>query len=232
MTIEEKSRYTVGSVSDILSLKNIDSDMTPEFDILEVRLDGIEEDDLAATFNLCLRFRSWGVPLLITLRDISEGGIHPLSYQQREQRILQFSEVASFLDVEIANFEAMDSTLKKAQQANVQLILSYHNFKETDSVDFLKNKYQQAIEYGADITKFALMHTSIDDISQCSAFMRSINTPLSMMGMGDLAPVSRVLYSQLGSVLNYGYLGNTATAPGQWSAAQLKAAIANTQFIE
>jgi 3-dehydroquinate dehydratase-1 len=45
------------------------------------------------------------------------------------------------------------------------------------------------------------------------------------MGMGPLAPVSRLLCAQCGSVLNYGYLGKTATAPGQWDAAFLKQAI-------
>jgi 3-dehydroquinate dehydratase-1 len=46
------------------------------------------------------------------------------------------------------------------------------------------------------------------------------------MGMGPLAPVSRLLCAQCGSVLNYGFLGETATAPGQWDSALLKTAIA------
>jgi 3-dehydroquinate dehydratase len=46
------------------------------------------------------------------------------------------------------------------------------------------------------------------------------------MGMGPLAPVSRLLCAQSGSLLNYGYLGTTATAPGQWDAALLRQAIA------
>jgi 3-dehydroquinate dehydratase I len=45
------------------------------------------------------------------------------------------------------------------------------------------------------------------------------------VGMGPLAAVSRLLCAQCGSVLNYGYLGETPTAPGQWDAASLKAAI-------
>ena len=43
--------------------------------------------------------------------------------------------------------------------------------------------------------------------------------PVATMGMGPLAPVSRLLCAQCGSVLNYGYLGKTPTAPGQWDAA-------------
>ena len=45
------------------------------------------------------------------------------------------------------------------------------------------------------------------------------------MGMGPLAPASRLLAAQLGSVLNYGYLGSEPTAPGQWSARFLKEAV-------
>ena len=46
-----------------------------------------------------------------------------------------------------------------------------------------------------------------------------------MMGMGELAAVSRLLYAQHGSLLNYGYLGSEPTAPGEWSAELMKRAI-------
>ncbi|MDB9741848.1 type I 3-dehydroquinate dehydratase [Akkermansiaceae bacterium] len=221
------SRFTVGSLSDISSLRKLDSDHTPDFDILEVRVDGLLQNELEEAFRLCLRFKSWNVPILITLRDVSEGGIHPLSTEQKLARIEQFAEVASYLDVEIANYPEMEISLKKHQAAGIHLVLSYHNFEHTP--DNLAEKYRQGIAYQADIVKFALMHKTVHDIVTCSEFLQSVTTPVSVMGMGSLAPVSRVLYSQLGSVLNYGYLGDTPTAPGQWSAALLKQAIANTE---
>ena len=49
------------------------------------------------------------------------------------------------------------------------------------------------------------------------------------MGMGVLAPVSRLLCAQSGSLLNYGYIGQTLTAPGQWDSLRLKQAIANLE---
>jgi len=73
------------------------------------------------------------------------------------------------------------------------------------------------------------MHQSAQDIASCAEFIQSIDTPISIMGMGRLAPVSRLLYAQLGSVLNYGYIGDTPTAPGQWSARMLKQAITNLE---
>ena len=50
--------------------------------------------------------------------------------------------------------------------------------------------------------------------------------PVATMGMGPLAPVSRLLCAQCGSALNYGFLGQTTTAPGQWDAATLRHNIA------
>jgi 3-dehydroquinate dehydratase I len=48
---------------------------------------------------------------------------------------------------------------------------------------------------------------------------------VATMGMGPLAAASRVRCALAGSVLNYGYLGEAPTAPGQWPAAKLRAAI-------
>jgi len=65
------------------------------------------------------------------------------------------------------------------------------------------------------------------DLAALAAFQQADHgLPKALMGMGPLAPVSRLLCAQYGSVLNYGYLGQTPTAPGQWSAARLKDAIA------
>ena len=46
--------------------------------------------------------------------------------------------------------------------------------------------------------------------------------PIAVMGMGPMGPVSRLLYSQLGSCLVYGYLGEEETAPGQWHVSLIK----------
>ena len=42
---------------------------------------------------------------------------------------------------------------------------------------------------------------------------------MAVMGMDAMfGPFSRILYAEHGSCLIYGYLGDTPTAPGQWSA--------------
>ena len=77
----------------------------------------------------------------------------------------------------------------------------------------------------ADIVKLAVQHNSVEDFTRCTRILQRNDHPMSMMGMGELAPVSRLLYAQHGSLLNYGYLGDEPTAPGQRRAKLLKEAI-------
>jgi 3-dehydroquinate dehydratase-1 len=86
---------------------------------------------------------------------------------------------------------------------------------------------QQARAAGAAAFKVAARVDSPADVARLAEFQRSDQgLPLATMGMGPLAPVSRLLCAQYGSVLNYGYLGETPTAPGQWDCGLLKQAIA------
>ena len=226
-----RAPLTVGSVSGLDTLRGVDSDDTPQFDVLELRLDGLKEAEIEEAHRLSLRVKSWGVPILITMRDHSEGGMQQLTLNEKEARLQLFAEVASYVDVEIANYADLQPTLEEMQSSGVTTVLSYHNFNHTLNLAELQEQYDRALGFGADIPKFALMHQSTQDVQRCAEFIQSVEQPISLMGMGALAPVSRLLYAQLGSVLNYGYLGATATAPGQWSAAFLKQAIAQLELI-
>ena len=74
--------------------------------------------------------------------------------------------------------------------------------------------------------KVAAKLTSPAEMARLAEFqLADHGLAVSTMGMGPLAPVSRLLCAQCGSHFNYGYLGNTATAPGQWDGFLLKTAI-------
>ena len=62
----------------------------------------------------------------------------------------------------------------------------------------------------------------------CSRFSaKKQPLPLSVMGMGRFGKISRLLFAQAGSVLNYGYL-DRPNASGQWEATSLKKRLANS----
>ncbi len=190
-------------------------------DMLEIRLDGMPAH--IDTLNIELdRFK--GFPLLFTARCATEGGISELSVNQRTELLSQVSKRAAWIDVELASYADMKDTLHQIRSEGVGLILSYHKFTETPATSKLQDIVDLAEE--ADIIKIAVQHNEVSDLTRCVEILQNNDHPMSMMGMGSLAPVSRLLYAQHGSLLNYGYLGNTATAPGQWPAKLLREAIA------
>ena len=99
---------------------------------------------------------------------------------------------------------------------------SYHDFEGTPDAKELCGKCREE----ADVHKFALMAHSVDCISrQLEIFGQFPDLPLSVMGMGPLGAAARPLMAKAGSVLNYGFLGDTPTAPNQWPAGLLQQAI-------
>jgi 3-dehydroquinate dehydratase-1 len=162
------------------------------------------------------------VPVLVTVRHPDEGGQNALDSPARERLARLFLPVATLLDVEIASLGEMSSLLSDARAAGLMVVASFHDFAATPSPDDLRRKRDAAVAAGADIVKFAAtLHSSADLATLASLLEEPGHPPLSIMGMGRLGRLSRLLFAQLGSVLNYGYL-DRATVPGQWPAARLR----------
>jgi 3-dehydroquinate dehydratase-1 len=222
-----QSPLVVGSVQSLNQLACLQPvELKGLCDILEVRLDGMPSH--IDTLNIELdRFNDF--PLLFTARCASEGGLSDLSSRERAKLLTEVSKRAAWIDVELASYADMKDTLHQIRSEGVGLILSYHNFTETPQTSQLQDIVDLAGE--ADIIKIAVQHNNASDLTRCVETLQNNDHPMSMMGMGPLAPVSRLLYVQHGSLLNYGYLGNTETAPGQWPAKLLREAIATLKPI-
>ena len=220
------SPKSVGSVADANLLNHAFT--TKESDIVEFRLDSLVPQ-LSEVKNTLLKLKNSQIQTLITARCESEGGQSTLNTSQRSQLLMGLAPLANFVDIELANLEEMQEASSYVKEMGAILVASHHNFKETPSSEVLKDTINKAIDQGADIAKIAVFHNSVEDIFRCADILQN-HSPIavSLMGMGPLAPASRLLYAQLGSVLNYGYLGSKATAPGQWHAKQLNEAIQNS----
>lgn len=226
VTIPE-TPLVVGSVASLNHLACLQPVELPcQCDLLEVRLDGMAGHQEALELELD-RFKD--IPLLFTARSAAEGGLKALSIEERSELLLSVANRATWIDVELASFNAMEKVIHRIRSKNVGLILSYHNFDKTPPEYEMQRMVDLSEE--ADIVKLAVLHERVEDIVPCTRVLQRSRHPMSMMGMGPLAPVSRLLYAQHGSLLNYGYLGNEATAPGQWPARLLKQAIAELDPI-
>jgi 3-dehydroquinate dehydratase-1 len=168
-----------------------------------------------------------GIPLLFTARRGDEGGSGDLSAAARSTLLESALDHAACIDIEVASIPEMTELLEILMFRGIPWIASFHDFGKLSDSAVLADAALQAVDAGAAVFKVAAMLHSPADMARLADFqLADHGIPVATMGMGPLAPVSRLLCAQCGSVLNYGYLGETPTAPGQWDAGSLKQAIA------
>jgi len=132
----------------------------------------------------------------------------------------------------VASLEEMSGIVSKIVTKGIPLVASFHDFSGTPEPAVWEDRLAVARAHGASVFKAAAKLHGLPDLHSLASFQAiDHEMPVAMMGMGPLAPVSRLLCAQHGSVLNYGYLGDLPTAPGQWSAAKLKGAIRSLESV-
>jgi 3-dehydroquinate dehydratase-1 len=223
--LEDRQIRVVGSIGSPLDLQNSTPPQVRDCcDIAEIRLDLL----LAAGESIdCSHWQHLAeVPLLFTARRIEEGGALALSPAARMDLLRKTLDQAAWVDIEVASIQEMGELLQELAVRQIPWIASYHDFAQVPSTAALEHAARLAKDAGAAVFKAAAQLASPSDLARLAEFqVADHGLPVATMGMGPLAPVSRLLCAQSGSVLNYGYLGSTATAPGQWDCALLKLAI-------
>lgn len=215
----------VGSLGDAAALDQADAHTILErCDIAEIRLDSLLGQGFEPTRHHWQHLA--GVPLLFTARSKEEGGALALTATKRSSLLGIALAHAAAIDVEVASRESMRDVLEEAQSCGIPWIASYHDFEKLPTTEVLVDAAGRARDAGAAVFKVAARLNSLADVLRLAEFQLSPQgLPVATMGMGSLAAVSRLLCVQCGSVLNYGYLGGTPTAPGQWDSGLLKQAI-------
>ncbi len=210
--------HSAGALRQALALKR------GEVDVLELRVDHFADNPeplLAAAPRLA-------APLIVTVRHPAEGGAGSLSLSRRRELYAAFLSVAAFVDIEVRSCATLAPLISEARESGAHVIVSDHHFRSTPSISRLKERLSAARAAGASIFKLAALVSKPADLATLLSFLAGERRqPLSVMGMGALGKVSRLLFARTGSVLNYGYL-DRPQVPGQWEATLLKQRIAET----
>ncbi len=218
--LHRKDPLIVGAVSSAATLEGL-SQVTlavDECDVLELRLDSI---DLPLE-ELTRHASHLPLPLLITARHPQEGGDRGLSTEQRIALLEAHLPHAALMDIELRCATEMLPLIRKAQAQGLGVIGSFHDFTHTPSEDVLRGAVDFGLQHKLNAVKIATQLNSPDDLARLLHVLTTEKRlPLSIMGMGQLGRVSRLLLAKCGSLLNYGYLGKS-NAPGQWPARRLK----------
>jgi 3-dehydroquinate dehydratase-1 len=177
-------------------------------------------------------------PLIITARHPQEGGVNELSHRQRSGLLCRFLPYARYIDIELRSAAALHSLFELAQKKNVRRIISFHDLKATPKLSELQIKARKARSLGADIFK-AVTRTDTpaqlarlldfftkNDVDFATGRVRvaaAIGLAVSVMGIGKLGAISRVLLAYRGSALVYGSVAASSDLEGQMSLQQLRA---------
>lgn len=229
VVLDPAQPLTVGSFGNAAALLQCKADeVRAACDLAEIRLDLLEAGGVACSARPWASLES--VPLLFTARRAEEGGAGPFDTSNRRRMLESALADASLVDIELASAAELRDL---PGNAGVPWVASWHDFEgRPDSFDRLPDLARRAHDEGAACFKAAIRLHRPSDLARLGEFLSSPSPlPLSVMGMGPLAPVSRLLAAQCGSVLNYGFLGEVPSAPGQWTARRLREGIAALESV-
>lgn len=204
-------------------------------DLLEWRVDFFADlADTKAVIDAALSIRqaAGGIPVLLTRRNVTEGGV-PIPITEPAVVAMYSAACAArcveMIDYELSNAREDLQRLREVSAANgIAMIMSYHNFQLTPDADTLDGKFAAAERLGADVAKVAVMPSNPQDVLALLAATdrarQALNIPLISMSMGGLGSLSRIMGWVYGSAASFA-VGKSSSAPGQLSIEELRAVL-------
>ncbi len=138
---------------------------------------------------------------------------------------------ARYADVEIeAPYDHLEYIKSYAKANGCKLIISYHNFEGTNTAGELEQIYDLCLRKGADIVKIVTTAHNITDavrtlsLYKTERYKKAGKGTLIAFAMGEAGKFTRHLCVAMGAPYTYAaYNNNTATAPGQYTFAEMEA---------
>lgn len=210
-------------------------------DIIELRLDCLDEDQLDPSRPQLLKFfselpggilQSADASVIITFRPSEQGGHRALDAETRARFWHEAAAELSraefrarlFADIELDLFESSHGAKLCEAARGLRVICSHHDFRRTPSD--LETIYDHVARTPARVLKIAVRARTITD---CVAVMRLLERArregreMIAVSMGEAGLLTRVLAPSRGAFLTFGSLGSErATAPGQTTARELR----------
>ena len=206
-------------------LAELTANLSKKSDLVEWRADfysGIGDSGAVVDLARRIRLACGDTPVLFTLRSAREGGEPtPLS---EEEAVHLYASVCESRCVDLVDFEMSNPVdhvrhvRDVSRKHEIQMVVSYHNFRDTPALDTLLERFAQAQDLGADVAKVAVMPNDIEDVLRLlSATLQSsrrLKIPLISMSMGGWGTLTRLVGWVFGSAVTFA-VGENSSAPGQ-----------------
>ena len=184
-------------------------------DIAELRIDHFSDCTRGHVLEVVRRFA--GTPVLATIRSQAEGGKWTSPEKARAALFEEILPAVDAIDIELSSSSILTQVVEAARAANKPVVVSFHNFEETPSLDSLDSIANRAVASGADIVKVAALTTTPEDVQVLAQFtLRHRDKGVVTIGMGDTGMPTRIFFPLLGSLFTFASFGE-GTAAGQLS---------------
>ncbi|CAL4906270.1 unnamed protein product [Urochloa decumbens] len=166
------------------------------------------------------------LPVIVTYRPKWEGGQYEGEDEPRFEALLLAMELgAEYVDIELKVADKFLNFLSGRKPEACKLIVSFHNYECTPSVDELLSLVDQIQATGADIVKILTSAIEIDDVSrmfQVLVHCQAKQVPIVGLVMKERGFISQVLCAKYGGYLTFAALEKgKESAPGQPTVADL-----------
>lgn len=187
-------------------------------DLFELRLDSL----YSLTEDIRRRVTKLRAPLVITARHPAEGGLNELRPRTRLELLRSFLPQAAYVDVELRSARGFAPFLEEAKARKLQVIISFHDLRDTPSVHRLYQIALDALSFRADIVKIATLTEGPEQLGRLTEFFLKArrHIRIAAMGIGHQGRISRIEFAKHGSALSYAHLGGSKVG-GQLSIAEL-----------
>ncbi len=175
-------------------------------DMLELRFDLMNEDPGSALS------RVEGEPVIIAT-------CRPDKLKDSDRMLILKKAIdagVGFIDIELdSELSYLKELIEYARAGNSEIIISWHDFEETPSLEKLKEILSQCYDKGADVAKIASqVNTEKDNSNLLSLY--TMEGRKVVLGMGEMGKITRLAALHLGA--EFTFVSSDAeyvTAPGQ-----------------
>ncbi len=190
-------------------------------DLIELRIDGLHDP---TGWDKLLPVK---VPVILTNRLEREGGGFRGNENKRIEVLLQgIARGVSCIDIEFSTSEPLrERVVSQAKKSGVSVVMSYHDFSITPSIESMIDTAKRLVGAGCDIAKIVTFAEDTRDALRMLDFLAQVQdevaVPIIAFAMGDAGKITRIVAPMLGSPIVYASAGK-ATAPGQLDIATMK----------
>lgn len=190
-----------------------------EPDLVELRMDYMKQPlDLESVRN------TTKLPIIATNRRSDQRGFLQCPDAERLATLMEACDAGfDYVDLEL-NTSSTEEFVDYVKDAGVKLIISYHNFKETPSNDFLDEIKNRELDLGADVCKIVGTAVSpMDNVTYLVFLAENPGDDLVCFGMGQQGVMSRIFSPLFGGAFTYASTrSGMESAPGQLTIADLR----------